>query len=213
MHASSGVTIFVRQSLSFSELSTSSLSSLDPYSDYVGVSISLNNSSSLSFLNVYAPAICSSATDGRTNSFSPSILPSSRNLFVLGDFNCQYPLWDLKGTFDPVRRKFLTGSSPLASSPSMTLTHPLFYIAPPMTSPLPPPLWLFLAPGRCVRTWVLITYQFFYPSLSLRSFIPTSIPFPSTFRKLARMTLPPTVLLQSNTHLFLFPLLLLFLPL
>ena len=54
-HASDGVIIFVKQGLSFSELSTSSLSSLDPYSDYVGINISLNNSSSLSFLNVYAP--------------------------------------------------------------------------------------------------------------------------------------------------------------
>ena len=50
------------------------LSSLDPYSNYVGVNISLNNSSSVSFLNVYAPCICSSPTDGRTNSFSPSML-------------------------------------------------------------------------------------------------------------------------------------------
>ena len=54
-HSSSGVIIFVGQSLSFSELSTSSLSSLDPYYEYVGVNISLNNSSSLSFVNVYAP--------------------------------------------------------------------------------------------------------------------------------------------------------------
>ena len=53
-HASGCVVIFVRQCLSFSELSTSTLSSLDPYSDYVGVNISLNNSSSVSFLNVYA---------------------------------------------------------------------------------------------------------------------------------------------------------------
>ena len=35
-HASGGVIIFVRQGPSFFELSTSSLSSLDPYSDYVG---------------------------------------------------------------------------------------------------------------------------------------------------------------------------------
>ena len=54
-HAGGGVVIFVRQGLSFSELSSSTLSSLDPYSDYVGVNISLNNSSSVSFLNVYAP--------------------------------------------------------------------------------------------------------------------------------------------------------------
>ena len=50
-HASGGVVIFVRQGLSFSELSTTSLSLLDPYSDYVGVNISLNKSSSVSFLN------------------------------------------------------------------------------------------------------------------------------------------------------------------
>ena len=73
--ASGGVIIFVKQGLSFCELSTSSLSSLDPYSDYVGVNISLNNFSSLSFLNVYAPPIRFSTKDSRTNFFSPSILP------------------------------------------------------------------------------------------------------------------------------------------
>ena len=46
-HASGGVVIFVRQGLSFSELSTSFLSLLDPYSDYVGINISLNNFSSV----------------------------------------------------------------------------------------------------------------------------------------------------------------------
>ena len=100
-HASGGVVIFVRQSLSFSELSSSSLSSPDPYSGYVGVSISLNNSSSLSFLNVYASPIRSSPMDGRTDSFSPSILPLSRDLFYPGDFNCHHPLWDSRGTYDP----------------------------------------------------------------------------------------------------------------
>ena len=75
--ASGGVIIFVKQGLFFSELSTSSLSSLGPYSDYVEVNISLNDfSSSLSFLNVYAPLIRSSTKDSRTNFFSLSILPS-----------------------------------------------------------------------------------------------------------------------------------------
>ena len=59
MHASGGVVIFVKQGLSFFELSTSSLSSLDPYSDYAGVNISLNSSYSLSFFNVYAPLFIS----------------------------------------------------------------------------------------------------------------------------------------------------------
>ena len=75
------------------------LSTLDPYFDYVGVNISLNSSSSLSFLNVYAPPICSSLTDSRTDSFSPSIILSSRYLFILGDFN-YHLLLDSKGTCD-----------------------------------------------------------------------------------------------------------------
>ena len=74
--ASGGVIIFVRQGLSFYELITSFLSSLNPYSDYAEVNISINDSSSLSFLNVYAPSISSSPKDSRTNFFSPSILPS-----------------------------------------------------------------------------------------------------------------------------------------
>ena len=84
LHASCGVIIFVRQGLSFSELSTFSLTSLDPYSDYAGVDISLNNSSSLFCLDVYALPICSSLTDSKTDSFYSSILFLSRNLFILG---------------------------------------------------------------------------------------------------------------------------------
>ena len=119
-------------------------------------------------------------------------------------------------------RKYSTGSSLLTSSPSMTLTHPPFSItplavAPLLTSPLLLLLLPFPAPERGFRTWVLIIYQFVHPSLSLRSIAPTSVPLPSIVRKLAGMTLPPTltltVLLQRNTRLFLFPLQLLSLPL
>ena len=53
--------------------------------------------------------------------------------------------------------------------------------------------------------------------LSLWFFAPTSVPLLSIFRKLAGMALPPTLILtvpqQRNTRLFLFPLLLLSLPL
>ena len=122
----------------------------------------------------------------------------------------------------PAGRKYSTGSSLLTSSPSMTLTHPLFSIAPLavapfLTSPLLPHLLPFLAPGRYSRTWVLTIYQFFYLSLSFRSIAPTSAPLPSIFRKLAGMalssTLTLTVLQQRNTGVFLFSLLLLSLPL
>ena len=211
MHPGGGIVIFVRQGLSFSELSISSLSLLDPYSDYVRVNISLNNSSSLSILNVYAPSIRSSLVDGRTDTFSPSTLPSSRNIFLLGDFNCHYSLWDSRGTFDPRREEVFDW---VISSDLLILNDPdiptLLYrstgsrSSPDISSALP--FLPFLAPGRCFRTWVLTVYQFFYPSLSLRPITPTSVPLPSTFRKLAGMALPPTltctVLLQRNTRLF-----------
>ena len=73
--ASRGVIIFVKQGLSFSELSTSSLSWLGPYSDYIKVNISLNNFSSLSFLNVYAFPIRSSTKNSRTNFFLSPFFP------------------------------------------------------------------------------------------------------------------------------------------
>ena len=61
----------------------------------------LIQNSSLSFLNVYVPAIRSSPTNSRTDSFFPSILYSSRNLFILGNVNCHHSLWDSKGSSDP----------------------------------------------------------------------------------------------------------------
>ena len=150
----------MRQALSFSELSTSSHSSLDPYCNYVKVNISLNNFSLLSFHILYAPPICSSPTDTRTDSFTPSIPFSSKNLFILKNFNCHHPSGTRKVLPTPLGRKYLIGSSPLTSLPSMTLTYLLFYIAP-LTFLLLPSLSPYLAPGRCFKTWVLITYQFY----------------------------------------------------
>ena len=183
-HASGGVITFVRQGLFFSELSTTSLSSLDPYSDYLRVNISLNNSSSL-FLMFTLPLFA---------------LPSSTNLFILGDFNCHHPLWDSKDTSDPSGEKVFNRVISSDLSPSMTLTYLLFSItplavAPFLTSPLLSHLSPFLDHGRCFRTWVLIIHRFFYLSLCLRSFAPTSV-LSSTFRKLAGMTL----LLTFDSH-------------
>ena len=222
MHASGGVVIFVRHSLSFSELSTSSLSSLDPYSDYVGINISLNNSSSLSFLNVYAPPICSYQRTAEPTLFVPRFFspPEISSFWGTSTAITAYGTPEVLPT--PVGRKYSTGSFLLTSSPSMTLTHPPFSIAPLavvslLTSSLLLLLLLFPAPERSYRTWVLTIYQFFYPSHSLRSFAPMSVLLPSIFRKLAGMTLPPTLTptlpLQRKTHLFFFPLLLLPLPL
>ena len=131
---------------------------------------------------MYASPIRPSSTDGRTDTFSPSILPSFRNLFILGT-SIAITLSGTQEVFPTTAgRKYAIGSSLLTSFPSMTLTHPPFSIAPlavvlPLTFPLLPPLLLFIAPGKCFRTWVVITYQFSYLSLSLRPFAPTSVPF------------------------------------
>ena len=75
-HASGGVNIiFFMQGLSFSELSTSSLSLHYPYSNHVGVNISLNNSSSLSFLNVYVPLFALLRRRAKPTPFIPPFFP------------------------------------------------------------------------------------------------------------------------------------------
>ena len=166
-------TLFVRQSLSFTELSISSLSSLDPYSDYVGVNISLNNSSSVSFLDVYAPLF---APPQRMAELTPVLPPFFAPPEISSFWRTSIAITPFFGTQEVppilVGRKYSTGSSLLTSPTLMILTHPPFSIAPLavatlLTSPLRSLLLPFLAPGKCSRTWVLTIYQFFYPSLSL----------------------------------------------
>ena len=74
------------------------------------------------------PPSRSSPRDGRTYSFSPSILPSSRNLFILGDFNCHNSLWDSRDTSDPSREEVLdwvisSDLLPLNDPDTPTLIH------------------------------------------------------------------------------------------
>ena len=154
--------------------------------------------------------IRSSPTDGRTDSFSPSILSSSRNLFILGDFNCHHPLWDSRGTSDPRREKVFDW---VISLDLHTLNDPgiptLLHRSSPDISFAPSTI----ASGRCFNTWVLITHQLYQPSLLLWSFASTNVSLLLTFRELAGMallfTLILTVFLQRNTRFFLLPLLLL----
>ena len=214
-HAGDGVVIFIRQGLSFSELSTSSLFSLDPYCDYVGINISLNNSSLVSFLNVYAPLF---APPQWMADPIPSLPPFSLSPEI-SLFNCHHPLWDSKGTSDPCGEEVFywvisSDLLPLNDPDTPTLLHSFSGSrSSPDISFAPPSLAFSCSYLGCYRTWVLTIYQFFYQSLSLRSFSPTSVPLPSIFRKLAGMALPHTltltVLQQRNTRLLLFPLLLL----
>ena len=99
-HASGGVVIFVRQGLSFTELSTSTLSWLDPYSKYVGINISLNNFSLLSFLNVYAPLF---APPQRMAESIPFLHPSFPPPEISSFWGLQLPSppWDSRSTSNP----------------------------------------------------------------------------------------------------------------
>ena len=95
--------------------------------------------------------------------FSPSILSSSRNLFILGDYICHHPFWDSKGIFDTRGEEVFDWaiSSDLLSHndpDTPTLLHcfsanrfSLDILFAPSS----------LVPGRCFRSWVLITYQLY----------------------------------------------------
>ena len=213
-HASGGVIIFVRQGLSFPELSTFFLSSLEPYSDYLGVNISLNNFSSLSFLNVYSPSVRSSPTDNRTDSFSLSILSSFRNLFIRGDLNCNYPLCDSKSTFDFRDEKVFnwvisSDFFPLNDPDIPTFLHcssgsrssPDIYFA--LSSLALSCSWEVLQNLSSDHLPILLSV-YLYPIFRFNE-----VPHTSIFRKLVGMALPftstLTVLLQRNTGHFLFP--------
>ena len=89
-----GVLTLIHSDLAFSPVSVSSLSSQDPYSDYICVKVLLSKHSPLQFLNLYSPPIRSTPSDSRTRTFYPDILPNSPDTFTLGDFNAHHPTWD-----------------------------------------------------------------------------------------------------------------------
>ena len=151
-----------------------------PYSVYVGVNITLNNSSSLSFLNVYAPPIRSSYTDDRTNFFSPPFFPPPE---IFSFWEILTTFWDSRDTSDPRGEEVFNcviSFDLLAFNDSdiPALLHRLSCSRSFPDISFAPFLSPFFAPGRCFRIWVLITYQFFYLSLFLRSFAPTNVPLP-----------------------------------
>ena len=145
--------------------------------------ISPNNSSSVSFLNVYAPPPLFAPPQRMAEPipFLPPFFPPPEISSFWGTSIAITPSGTQEVLPTPAGRKYSSGSSPLTSSPSMTLKHPPFSIAPlavapPLTSPLLLLLLFFLAPGRCFRTWVLTTHQFFYLSLSLSGLSPQRAP-------------------------------------
>ena len=121
----------------FSELSTSSLSSLDPYSDYVGINISLTTPPR-SLFSMYAPLLF--APPQRMAKPIPSLPPFFPPPEISSFWGTSIAITP-SGTQEvlptPAGRKYSTGSSlPTSSSPSTTLAHPLFSVAPLAVAPL-----------------------------------------------------------------------------
>ena len=122
--ASGSVVTFVRQGLSFSKLFISSLSLLDPYSDYVDVNISHNNFPHSLFLMCMPPY--SLFLNGWQNQFLVSLHSSllQKSLHSGGLQLPSPPSGAQEALPTPAGRKYLTGLFPMTSSPLMTLTHP-----------------------------------------------------------------------------------------
>ena len=88
-----GVLILVKNGLSYTSLSTKSLSSLDPSSDYLAIAVKIKGAAPIHLFNVYVPPIRSSSSDSRPKSFSPFLLPSSPTTYIFGDFNSHHSSW------------------------------------------------------------------------------------------------------------------------
>ena len=116
-HAIGGDIIFVGQVLSFSELSTFSFSSLEPYSDYVWVNILLNNSPSLSFLNEYAPPFALLQRMAKPTPFLQPFFPPPEIFSFWGTSIAIIPSGTLEVLPTLVGRKYSIGSSLQISSP------------------------------------------------------------------------------------------------
>ena len=206
-HTSGGIVIFVRQGLSFSKLSTSTLFSLDPYSDYVGINISLNNFSSLSFLNVYTPPFAPPQQMAEPIPSLPPFFPPPEissfwgTSIAITPYGTQEVLPTPCGeeVFDWVISSDLL---PLNDPDTPTLLHrfsPDISFAP--SSLALSCSWELLQDLGSDHLPILL-------SVPLSPvFRPNELPLPSIFRKLAGMGLLPTltliVLLQRNTRLFL----------
>ena len=135
--------------------------------------------------------------DSRTNSFSSSTISSSRNPFILGDFNCHHPLWDSKGTSDPRGEEVFNW---VISSDLLPLNDPdistLLHRSSPDISFAPSSLafscsWEVLQNLGSDYLPILLSVPF------LRSFASTSVLPLSIFKKLAGMTLLLTLTLTG----------------
>ena len=85
-----GVLILVKNALTYTSLSTQSLSFLDPSSNYLAITVKIKGASPIHLFNVYVPPIRSSSSDSLPKFFSPFLLPSSPTTYIFDDFNSHH---------------------------------------------------------------------------------------------------------------------------
>ena len=123
-----GVLILVKTGLSYTLLSTQSLSSLDPSSEYLAIAVKIKGAPPIHLFTVYVP----SSSDSRPKSFSPFLLPSSPTTYIFGDFNSHHSSWD---SHSPDQAKIcLIGSSLLIFYLLTTPNTTPCYTVPPETA-------------------------------------------------------------------------------
>ena len=120
-----GVLIPVKNGLTYTSLSTQSLSSLDPSSDYLAISVKVKGASPIHLFNVYVPPIRSSSSDSRPKSFSPFLLPLSPTSYIFGDFNSHHSSWDSHSPEDQSGKELFDW---LLSSDLLPLNNPEHHI-------------------------------------------------------------------------------------
>ena len=126
--------------LTYTSLSTQSLSSLDPSSDYLAITVKIKGASPIHVFNVYVPPIRSSSYSC-PKSFSPFLLTSSpttlANLtaIIFGNFNSHHSSWDSHSP-EYQSGKDLFDWLLLIFYPSTTTNIILYYTMPPETAPL-----------------------------------------------------------------------------
>ena len=78
-----GVLILVKNGLTYTPLSTQLLSTLDPSSDYLAITVKIKGASPIHLFNVYVPPIRFSSSDSRPyKSFSFFLLTSSPTTYI-----------------------------------------------------------------------------------------------------------------------------------
>ena len=174
----------------------------------------------MSFLNVYAPLFTPPQRTAEPIPSLPLFFPPPEISSFLGDFNCHHPLWDSRGTSVPSGEEVFnwviaSDLLPLNDPDTPTLLHRSSGSRSSPDISFAPSTLAFSCSWEVLQDLGSDHLPILLSILSLRSIAPTSVPLPSIFRKLAGMTLPPTLTLtvpqQRNTRLF--PMLLLSLPL